>query len=81
MSIEHEPTIKRYEELRSDILAAIANLQEFAESLPEPQYDQLPLHYDQIGSLEDLRGHLREGCAPTRINKERMRLPKGRPDS
>ena len=36
MSIKHEPTVKKYEALRSDLLAAIANLQEFAQSLTDP---------------------------------------------
>ena len=65
MSIKHEPIVKRYEELRSNILAALANLQEFAESLPEATNNQLPLHYGHIGPLEDLRERLREAtvCA------------------
>ncbi len=56
MSIKHELTVKRYEELRSDILAAIANLQGFAESLPEPQNNELPIHFGHIGPLVDIRG-------------------------
>ena len=67
MSIKHEPTIHRYEELRADILAALANLQEFAESLSEAENNQLPLHYGHIGPLGDLRERLRQAtvCADT----------------
>ena len=42
MSIKHEPTDTRYEAIRQDILAALANLREFAESLPDPVDGQLP---------------------------------------
>ncbi len=64
MSIKHQPTINRYEQLRRDILAAIANLREFAESLPETTDG---LHYGHIGPLEDLRKRLHEAtvCADT----------------
>lgn len=57
MFIKHAPTILRYEQLRVDILAAIANLREFAETLPE---NTEALHYGHIGPLEDLRERLRE---------------------
>lgn len=33
MSIEHELTVNRYEQFRQDIVTAMANLREFAESL------------------------------------------------
>ncbi len=58
MSIKHEPTIKRYKQLRQDILAAIANLREFSESLPETTDG---LHYGHIGQLE---GRARESFLP-----------------
>lgn len=35
MSIKHEPTIQRYEQIGQEILAAIANLRDFTDSLPE----------------------------------------------
>ncbi len=61
MSIKHEPTIQRYEELRKDILAAIANLREFAESLPETTDG---LHYGHIGPLDELRERHAESPPP-----------------
>ncbi len=64
MSIKHQPTIERCEQLRADILAVIANLHEFAELLPEATDGS---HYGHNGPLEDLRECLREAtvCADT----------------
>ncbi len=76
MSIKHEPTIKQYEELRAEILAAIANLQEFAECY---LMDCTTVTSQRWKTCRNTC--VRQLFALTSINKERMRLPRGGPDS
>mgnify|MGYP006921321596 CR=1 FL=1 len=65
MSIKHAHTVDRYEVDVREIQAALANLTEFAQSLPAPDENGqlLTLHYGHTGVLQELRDKLAEASA------------------